>query len=130
MPVEKIAESAEGRIFGGVEAKDRGLVDQLGGLTEAIALARELGHLPEDAPVELVGESSGLLDLLGGPEGSEDEEARAEATATAARRAATEALLPQVGVLVPEVTSFVSSMAPLLSGERTLAAMPYGLMVR
>jgi protease-4 len=129
-PVEKIAESAEGRIFGGVEAKDRGLVDQLGGLTDAIALARDLGHLPEDAPVELVGDPSGLLDFLGGPEGSDDDDARAEAMAQSARRAATDALLPQMGALVPEVTSFVGSMAPLVSGERTLAAMPYGLMVR
>jgi protease-4 len=130
VPVDKIAESAEGRIFGGVEAKDRGLVDQLGGLTEAVALARELGHLPEDAPVELVGDSSGLLDLLGGAEGAEDDEARAEAMATEARRAAKDALLPELGAFMPEVTSFVGSMAPLMSGERTLAAMPYGLMIR
>jgi protease IV len=130
MPVEKVAESAEGRIFGGVEAKERGLVDQLGGLTDALALARELGHLPDDAPIELVGESSGLLDLLGGGSDGEGQDARAEAATRAASRAATEALLPSVNALLPEVQSFLGSMAPLLAGERTLAAMPYGLVVR
>jgi protease-4 len=53
LPLETIAPSAEGRIFGGVEAAGRSLVDELGGLERAIALARELAELPTDAPVGL-----------------------------------------------------------------------------
>ena len=37
---DKIAPSAEGRIFSGMEGKARGLVDELGGLGAAIARAR------------------------------------------------------------------------------------------
>lgn len=130
MAVEKVAESAEGRIFGGVEAKERGLVDELGGLVDAVTLARKLAHLPDDAPAEVVGEGGGLLELL---EASEDAEAGAtqeSAALKAARQAAVDALLPEVGALLPEVARYLGSMAPLLSGERTLAAMPFGLIVR
>ena len=36
IPVERVAASAEGRIFSGRDGKARGLVDELGGLAEAI----------------------------------------------------------------------------------------------
>ncbi|MRG97673.1 signal peptide peptidase SppA [Polyangium spumosum] len=130
MPVGKVAESAEGRIFGGVEAKERGLVDELGGLADAVTLARKLAHLPDDAPAEVVGEGSGLLELL---EASENGEARAEGdggAAKVARQVAVSALLPEMGAMLPEVARYLGSMAPLLAGERTLAAMPFGLIVR
>jgi protease-4 len=131
MPVEKVAASAEGRIYGGVEAKERGMIDELGGLSDAIALARELGHLPDDAPVDLVGEPGGLLELLDpgdGGEAGEEGRAAADAAARSAARAATETLLPSSRW--PEVDSFVGSFAPLLSGERTVAALPFGLVLR
>ena len=44
--VDKIAASAEGRIFSGAKGKKRGLVDTLGGLGAAMARAKELGGLP------------------------------------------------------------------------------------
>jgi protease-4 len=44
---------ARGRVWTGADAKERGLVDALGGLHEAVAVARELVGLSEDAPVEL-----------------------------------------------------------------------------
>ena len=130
MPVEKVAESAEGRIFGGVEAKDRGLVDQLGGLADAVTLARQLAHLPNDAPAEVVGEGSGLLELLEASENGEAGAAAPEGAAKVARQVALDALLPEFGALMPEVARYMGSMAPLLSGERTLTAMPFGLIVR
>jgi protease-4 len=40
--VDKIAPFAEGRIFSGVQAREHGLIDELGGLSAAIAKAREL----------------------------------------------------------------------------------------
>ncbi|MDC0741147.1 signal peptide peptidase SppA [Polyangium mundeleinium] len=130
MAVEKVAESAEGRIFGGVEAKERGLVDELGGLVDAVTLARKLAHLPDDAPAEVVGEGSGLLDLLEAAEDGDAGAAQESKAAKAARQAAVDALLPEVGALLPEVARYLGSMAPFLSGERTLAAMPFGLIVR
>ncbi|MGB0388755.1 MAG: signal peptide peptidase SppA [Ardenticatenaceae bacterium] len=40
-----------GRVWTGRQAKERGLVDQLGGLEDAFAKARQLGELSQDAPV-------------------------------------------------------------------------------
>jgi protease-4 len=42
----------QGRVWTGQEALDRHLVDKLGGLREALAEARKLGGLPDDAPFE------------------------------------------------------------------------------
>ncbi len=43
---------AQGRVWTGQEAVDRKLVDKLGGLREALAEARRLGHLADDAPID------------------------------------------------------------------------------
>jgi len=122
--VDKIAPHAEGRVYGGVEAKERGMVDAIGGLSDAIDLARELAGLPRDTPVDVIDDEPGLLDLLDdGPLGGE--------AAAAAGRAAGEALIPpRVVELAPEATAFLGTFAPLLSGERVVAAMGYGLRVR
>lgn len=130
MPAEKVAESAEGRIFGGAEAKERGLVDQLGGFQDALKLATELAKLPDDAPVDILTESSGFFDLFGVEEGEDDASARADDVASRARRAAAEALLPSVRALGPEVTMFLGSLSPLVSGERALTAVPFALTVK
>jgi protease IV len=42
---------ARGRIWTGAQAKERGLVDELGGLSRALALAKEKASLPTDAAV-------------------------------------------------------------------------------
>ena len=47
-------------------ARSAGLVDEIGGLREAIARARSLAGLPADARVDVAGEPSGLLRALGG----------------------------------------------------------------
>ncbi len=123
--VEAVAPSAEGRIFGGVEAKQRGLVDLTGGLSESIDLARELAKLPSDTPFEVVDEESGLLELL------EDTDGSSAALAEDARHAAREAVLPPGwAAMLPGAEAFVGSLAPLLAGERALTAMPYGLTVK
>jgi protease-4 len=44
---------AGGRVFTGKDAQARGLVDTLGGMHEALALARELAEIAPDAAVEL-----------------------------------------------------------------------------
>lgn len=51
MPVAKIAPYADGRILDGVEAKRVNLIDEIGTFQDAIAKAKELAELPEDAPV-------------------------------------------------------------------------------
>jgi protease-4 len=48
---ERVHELARGRVWTGADAHERGLVDELGGLTHAIELARKKAGLPADAPV-------------------------------------------------------------------------------
>ncbi len=55
---------AQGRIWTGDQAQQRGLVDQIGGLRQALIRARALGGLPSDAPiVELPREPASLLEM-------------------------------------------------------------------
>jgi protease-4 len=116
--VDQIAPSAEGRIFSGREGKDRGLVDEIGGLAMAIARARSLAKLKEDAGVMVMGARPGLLEALDAP----DEDAEQSAV----ERVAAEAL----DTIAPEVRPFVESMAGLAEGERAVAALPFACVVR
>jgi protease IV len=50
-PEAEIEAVARGRVWTGRDALQLGLVDQLGGLRQAVAVARTRGGLPEDAPV-------------------------------------------------------------------------------
>jgi len=45
---------AQGRVWTGTQAKGNGLVDMLGGLNLALAIAKEKAGLPEDAQVEII----------------------------------------------------------------------------
>ena len=51
---EKIDQIAQGRVWTGQQAKDNGLVDALGGLDRAIAIAKERAKIAADSDVELV----------------------------------------------------------------------------
>ncbi|CAB1112927.1 unnamed protein product [Ectocarpus sp. CCAP 1310/34] len=51
MSVDEVLKVAKGRVWTGRQALDRGLVDELGGLNIAIAIAKKAGGLPEDALV-------------------------------------------------------------------------------
>jgi protease-4 len=62
MTRDKVDALAQGRVWTGAQAKERGLVDVLGDLDEALAQARKLAHLPADVPVALTG-TNGLFQL-------------------------------------------------------------------
>ena len=51
---EKIDQVAQGRVWTGQQAKQIGLVDQLGGLLDAVAVAKQRARIPDDDEVELV----------------------------------------------------------------------------
>ena len=123
LPVDKIAESAEGRIFSGREGKERGLVDELGVLTNAIEKARTLAGLPADAKVGVVVARGRFADVLGG---GDDTESRAPIAASLAREEAT-TWLARVS---PSAVTFAASMSPLLDGEHTVCAVPFALDVK
>lgn len=118
---DKIAPHAEGRIFSGRQGKERGLVDELGGLDDAIARARKLAQLPDDAEVSVIAGKRGFLDGL---DDSNDAEERARSAARGP------GLLAAVDDVAPDLAPFVGSVAPLVSGERALCAVPFALTVR
>ena len=54
MAPEKVDEVAQGRVWTGEQAKQLGLVDELGGLYTAIDLAKQRARIPADEEVDLV----------------------------------------------------------------------------
>ena len=69
MTVERVDELARGRVYNGDDAQALGLVDSLGGLSSALARARQLSHLDADAELVVVPAiPATVLDLVtGGP---------------------------------------------------------------
>ena len=51
---DRIDAVGQGRVWTGAQAKDRGLVDVLGGLDTAVSIAKERAHIPADEEVDLV----------------------------------------------------------------------------
>ncbi|MFP5378577.1 MAG: signal peptide peptidase SppA, partial [Vicinamibacteria bacterium] len=51
---ERVAAVAQGRVWTGRQAREAGLVDQLGGVYTAIAVAKQRARIPEDDEVSLV----------------------------------------------------------------------------
>ena len=51
MTKEEVDAVGQGRVWAGQQALERGLVDRMGGLRHALDAARELAHLPADAPI-------------------------------------------------------------------------------
>jgi len=51
MPIDAVEAAAGGRVFTGRQARERGLVDETGGLYAAIAAAKRLAGIPDEAPV-------------------------------------------------------------------------------
>ena len=54
MPVDAVDKIAKGRVWSGVQAKNLGLVDELGGLDKAVQVAKQLAHIPANETVQLV----------------------------------------------------------------------------
>jgi protease IV len=71
LSMDQVHEVARGRVWTGADAAANGLVDQLGGLDTAVALARRKADLPDTAPLRLFPRVR-PLDRLRPPESSED----------------------------------------------------------
>lgn len=98
----------QGRVWTGQQALERKLVDELGGLRQAIALARQLGHVPEHGPiVELPPPDTTLLGRLLGIEGIKEDQSAAAA------------------VLPSQFFDLVRALSPFIahSGDKPLALM-------
>lgn len=123
LPAEHIRSSAEGRIWSGAQGRDRGLIDELGGLSTALDLARKLSGLGRDAAVTVEGGRESLLDmLLVG-----DDASSAEISAALARYEREHALL---AAMPAELRQSAASLGPLFHGETVVAALPFALGVK
>ncbi len=123
IPVEKVAASAEGRIFSGREGKERGLVDEIGGLTAAITKAKSLAGLPDDARVGVAVARGRFADILGGGDD-------AESKAPVALQLAQSEAATLVERVAPGTMTFAGSMRPLFEGEHAVCALPFALDVK
>ncbi|WP_434427618.1 signal peptide peptidase SppA [Nannocystis pusilla] len=63
---EEIHAIAQGRVWTGAAAKERGLVDELGGLTEALAEARKLTGIGPEVALEVYPPEPTIKDLIEG----------------------------------------------------------------
>jgi len=98
----------QGRVWTGQQALDRKLVDELGGLRQALALARKLGNISDHGPiVELPPPDTTLIGRLLGIEGIKEDPPAAAA------------LLPS------QFFDLVRALAPFVahSGDKPLALM-------
>jgi protease-4 len=123
LPNEVVRDHAEGRIWSGAQGRDRGLVDELGGLATALDAARKLAGLGRDAIVSVEGAREGLLDLLlvG------DDASAAQIAAAVSRFQQDHALLAE---LPPELRANAAALAPLFHGETVVAALPFAFALK
>ncbi|MBM7112506.1 signal peptide peptidase SppA [Archangium primigenium] len=89
LPVEKLRAVAKGRIWSGTDAKERGLVDELGGFPVALRLVREVAKLEgDDVRLELFPKKKGTAEvvagLLGNDQGDNSDDVQAGVRPTAA----------------------------------------------
>ena len=64
IPVEKVDSIAQGRVWSGVDAKRIGLIDEFGGLDDAIKLASELAGIPDYKVVSLPKQKDPLQQIM------------------------------------------------------------------
>lgn len=111
MSVEKLRSLASGRVWSGVEAKANGLVDDLGGLDEAIGLAAQAAKLKEgDYRVRFYPEKiNPLQEFMNKLAGDSEDRIMAR----------------QLGALAPQLKTY----RKLMNLEGLQARMPFGLNI-
>ena len=107
LPIEKVKELAQGRVWTGTKAKELGLVDEIGGLDVAIAKAQELGKVSADTDLEVYPPSPTLRDVVQGWGGNVSTGLLGSST----ELAALERLDPQLGAAAHGLLELVTSFA-------------------
>ncbi len=118
---EKIAAVAQGRVWTGRQAREVGLVDQVGGLYTAITVAKQRARIPEDEEVNLLvyPPRRSVFEVLS--EGLPGSAARAERTAA-------EALAALLGPHERRALASLLAPARLFRSGESLALMPHAIM--
>jgi protease IV len=99
----------QGRVWTGEQALDRKLVDEVGGLRQALALARKLGHVSEHGPiVELPPPDTTLIGRLLGIDGVHED-----------------ANVPAAALLPAQLLDLVRALSPFMAitGDKPFAMM-------
>jgi protease-4 len=108
---EKIDAVGQGRVWTGLQAKQIGLVDELGGLDRALSIAKQRARIPQDQDVELVvyPPKKSFYDIFKSPFGTSD-------------RAAT--LAAMLGLSNPRVLQQLAAPLQIFRRGEPLALMP------
>ena len=111
MPLAEVEKVAKGRVWSGEDAKRIGLVDDLGGLDRAIAVAKELAHIPSTQSVEIVRvpKPKTLLDLF-------------------LERAQDQTIAPQSEA--SSIQSYLHRLLAMVRTEPVRVQMPFSLTIR
>jgi protease-4 len=117
---EEVDEIAQGRVWSGRAALEKGLVDEMGGLDRAVALAKEKAGFGADASVELriYPEKKRLIELL------------LSNLATRSSSSSRSSSLLRLERLDPEDLLRRSPLLRLLESGSPLAMMPYRIRIR
>jgi protease-4 len=118
MTVEKLNEIAQGRVWTGRQAREVGLVDDLGGLDRALAVAKQRAGIPPTAEVQIVTypPRRTLLDVV--------------SESFASRAAASWGLAAALGPQEQQALSMLAAPARLFNPGEILAMMPMGMFSR
>jgi len=122
--IEHVQSIAEGRIWSGEQGKERGLVDEFGGLAKAIELAREKAGLSAEVPVKVEGPAEGFLAALG-----LDAQASAVDFEHAIERQQKKLWSP-LAMAPRGVAPWITGLTPLLSREQSLALCPVAFTIQ
>ncbi|REJ91388.1 MAG: signal peptide peptidase SppA [Planctomycetota bacterium] len=118
MELEQLKSLAEGRVFTGRQAKENGLVDELGTLRDAIVGAKELAGIDKDTQVDLW--------VLPKPQSFFETLFEGESIETSAK------LSTQLREVLPEVTEPLAASAWLrqLFEQRAATILPYRIEIK
>jgi protease-4 len=125
LPIEHVRGIAEGRIWSGVQGLENRLIDEYGGLSEAIALARKQADLDDSVEVRIEGGPETLFEIL--QLDADDDQPESVARALARWRAHPASPL---AALAAPFRPYAESLAPLLGREKVLTALPFALDLR
>src|SRR5215203_440474 len=119
MTPEKVDEIAQGRVWTGEQAKQLGLVDELGGLYTAIDMAKQRARIPADEEVDLVvyPPHRSLYELLAEQMSSPVDRVRAAYTS--------DALMQLLGPRERKAVAAMLAPSRLFRSGQVLAHMPY-----
>jgi protease-4 len=120
---EEVNAVGQGHVWTGTQAKERGLVDEFGGLEKAIEIAKQLANLPADREVKRVAfpEARPFFETIFGSEDGTMVEAK--------ERQAQEAVLKALPAETRRAFRFASFFDQMKNGEAMLI-LPYELQIK